>query len=30
GPLRGEKTPEWADRVLDVIRASLRGAIARA
>lgn len=30
GPLRGEKTPEWADWVLDVIRASLRGAIARA
>ena len=30
GPLRGEKTREWADRVLDVIRASLRGAIARA
>ncbi|MCQ5086272.1 TetR/AcrR family transcriptional regulator [Cutibacterium acnes] len=30
GPLRGEKTPEWTDRVLDVIRASLRGAIARA
>lgn len=30
GPLGGEKTPEWADRVLDVIRASLRGAIARA
>lgn len=30
GPLRGEKTPECADRVLDVIRASLRGAIARA
>lgn len=30
GPLHGEKTPEWADRVLDVIRASLRGAIARA
>ena len=30
GPLRGEKTPEWAYRVLDVIRASLRGAIARA
>lgn len=30
GPLRGEKTPEWADQVLDVIRASLRGAIARA
>ena len=30
GPLRGEKTPEWADLVLDVIRASLRGAIARA
>lgn len=30
GPLCGEKTPEWADRVLDVIRASLRGAIARA
>ena len=30
GPLRGEKTPEWADRVLNIIRASLRGAIVRA
>ena len=30
GPLRGEETPERADRVLDVIRASLRGAMARA
>ena len=30
GPLRGEGTPERADRVLDIIRASLRGAIVRA
>jgi len=30
GPLRGETAPEWADLVLDVTRASPRGAIARA
>ncbi|MSS44561.1 TetR/AcrR family transcriptional regulator [Cutibacterium sp. WCA-380-WT-3A] len=30
GPLRGEETPQRADRVLNVIRESLRGAIARA
>ncbi|WCC79919.1 TetR/AcrR family transcriptional regulator [Cutibacterium equinum] len=30
GPLRGDKTAERAENVLNVIRASLRGAIARA